>query len=105
MKNYRSAVRYSIIILIFAAFLTIYTGRLFSLQVANKYNYSVSETSTYKKYVTVKALRGRIFDRNGVLLVTNKVSYNIQINKYSVSDSKLPKTIHSLLALLKKNGI
>ncbi len=105
MKNYRSAVRYSIIILIFAAFLTVYTGRLFSLQVANKYNYSVSETSTYKKYVTVKALRGRIFDRNGVLLVTNKVSYNIQINKYSVSDSKLPKTIHSLSALLEKNGI
>lgn len=91
--------------LIFAVFLTIYIGRLFSLQVANKYNYSITETTTYKKYVTVKALRGRIFDRNGVLLVSNKVLYNIQINKYSVSDSKLPKTINSLLSLLQKNGI
>ncbi len=105
MKNYRSAVRYTVIVLIFSAFLTAYVGRLFSLQVANKYNYSVSETTTYKRYVNVKALRGRIFDRNGVLLVSNKVSYNIQINRYSVSDSRLPETIHSLLTLLKKNGI
>ncbi len=105
MKNYRSAFRYSVILIIFAVFLVAYTGRLFSLQVANKYNYNISETNTYKKYVTVKALRGRIFDRNGVLLVSNKVSYNIQINKYSISDSDLPKTVHSLLTLLKQNGI
>lgn len=105
MKNYRSKVRYSIIIIIFAVFLTIFVGRLFSLQVANKYNYSIEEETIQKRYVNIKALRGKIYDRNGVLLVSNKVSYNIQINKYGVSNSMLPDTIFRLMNLLKENGI
>lgn len=106
MKRRSIIIRYAVIIVIFISVIIFYSGKLFGLQAANKYNYSVSAGSeTFKRTVTVKAMRGRIFDRNGVLLVTNKTTYDISIDKYLVKDSELPKSLYKLIKLLDGCGI
>ncbi len=104
-NSHRSVVRYIIIVILFTLSVLLYAGNLFGLQVANKYNYTVSSETTTKRYIKVKALRGKIYDRNGVLLVSNKVTYNIEIDKYKVKDADLPESFAELFMLLDENGI
>ena len=50
-------------------------------------------------YVTVKAARGQIYDRNGVPLVTNKYAYNLVIDDQTLPDAHAARN-KALLTLL-----
>lgn len=59
----------------------VFVGRLLYLQVAGRDYYKLSEKQTYKtRTVDVMAQRGEIYDRNGVLLVRNKFTYNVSLD-------------------------
>lgn len=76
--HYRStAVR--VLFVVLAAFALLLVGRLFHLQVIKgSYHKSLSEQNSIRLQV-VKAPRGLIYDRNGVVLARNRPSYQIAI--------------------------
>lgn len=77
--------RYLIISVIFCLICVIYLGRLFYIQISGRQNRY--DTDTTVRIVTVPAVRGEIYDRNGKKLVANEYSYDLVI--YYASFSKL----------------
>ena len=75
--------RYLLIALVFCMVCVIYVGRLFYIQITgrgNRYDDGITESR-----VRIQAVRGEIFDRNGVVLVGNEYSYSLAINFASIS--------------------
>jgi len=54
--------------------------------------------------ISIKAPRGNIYDRNGVLLAENIPSFTIQILKDELNYSEFTKTAHILTRILDENG-
>ena len=105
MKKHRFVLRYSLIIFIFVASMLAFSGKLFNIQVANSYDYRIESGTVTKRYTTVKALRGKIYDRNGELLVTNRLTYNVTLNRYLLGTSNLSSSVYKLIRLFDENGI
>lgn len=72
--------RYLSIIIFFIGCCTFFTVRLVSLQIINKIPDNDTTVKTYTRYETITAVRGEIYDRNGVPLVTNDYSRSIIID-------------------------
>ncbi len=64
--------------LAFSLLVLIYIGRLFYLQIIDK-SYQLSAENNVLKFVVEYPERGLLFDRNGKLLVYNKVSYDLTV--------------------------
>ena len=63
--------------------IVVFIARLYSVQVAQAQTVS-SGGSNYTFYTQVSASRGNIYDRNGVVLVSNRASYNLTVNDYII---------------------
>ena len=75
MNNRTHTLRYLGIVAVFCLICVIYLGRLFFIQISgreNEYKADIEE-----REVTVQAVRGEIYDRNGVKLVANRYSYDL----------------------------
>lgn len=70
-----------------ALFSGILIRQLFILQIVDGEKYQKSFMLKVEKTKSINAPRGRIFDRNGKLLATNELAYNVTI-EYSFQDSK-----------------
>ena len=57
--------------------------RLFQVQILDK-EYRVTAENNALKYETIYPARGRILDRNGEVLVDNKISYDIMVTPFDV---------------------
>ena len=77
MERNKRLIRILILTLIFSVVCVVYLGKLFSVQLAGKGLYDDSGVVT--KYVTVQAMRGEIYDRNGKPLVKNSYSYDLTV--------------------------
>ncbi|MBR5569470.1 MAG: hypothetical protein IKW10_01075 [Oscillospiraceae bacterium] len=70
-----------LLLFFFVAIIAIFAFRMYDLQIietdGNTYNASTFTTKT-----RVRAARGEILDRNGVVLVSNRASYDLVINHY-----------------------
>ena len=95
LKDYSS--RKIVVIGIFILVAISFVIRLFYLQVIDN-SYKLSAENIVLRYVTQYAPRGRVFDRNGELLVYNEAAYDLMIIPRQV---KKPDT----LALCKLLGI
>ena len=82
MKKEKSGiVRYIILGAVFVAVSLIYIFRLINLQVAGQDYYSMTSPIRERtRTVRIQAMRGEIFDRNGVPLVTNDYSWEIRFD-------------------------
>lgn len=80
--------RYLIISVIFCVICVIYLGRLFYIQISGRQNQYNTDTTV--RIVTVPAVRGEIYDRNGKKLVANEYSYDlvVQYASFSKLDAK-----------------
>ena len=67
--------RYAAIAVLFCLACVIYLGRLFYIQISGRDNQYASGTTVKK--VTIQAVRGEIYDRNGNALVTNQSTYDL----------------------------
>ena len=94
-----SRFRAVMIILITALILFLYAARLFSMQIIETKG-DTDNTQTYTTLTRVKAARGDITDRNGVILVGNRASYDLVFNHYVIKSAD--NRNEQLLKLLNK---
>ena len=94
-----SKVRAIALLLVFATILSLYSIRLFNLQIIET-DGKTDNTDVYVTQTRVKAARGDILDRNGNILVGNRASYDLVFNHYVITSSD--NTNDSLMKLIEK---
>lgn len=106
MKKKRSFfARYVFLALLFLSFIMIYTARLIQLQISGQDYYTMTASSSYTyRTETIYAQRGEIYDCNGVPLVTNEYTYNIDLDSGSMPSAQAQKN-DVILSVLKEAEI
>lgn len=66
--------------LVFILMLGLVVNRLFTLQIVNGESYVTDLSDSIKQTMSVSATRGRIFDKNGVLLAYNDLAFAVKIS-------------------------
>lgn len=101
----KDSFRYLGIVIVFCFICVIYLGRLFYIQIAGRENsYS---TGTDVRTVTIQAVRGEIYDRNGVKLVENRYMYDLSVSYasfYRMGVHEKNRASLQMLDALKKYG-
>lgn len=98
------------LILVFAILVGVLINRLFGLQIINGESYVKDLSSSIQKDMSVAATRGRIFDKNGVLLAYNDLAYAVRIsdsgkyNNNAEKNEKLNASIDKTLDIIEANG-
>ena len=82
-----SRVRAIALLLVFALVMSLYSGKLFSLQIIET-DGNTDNTTVYTTVTTVRAARGDILDRNGKVLVGNRASYDLVFNHYVIKSAQ-----------------
>ncbi len=98
MGKGRRLVRILILTLTFSIVCVVYLGKLFSVQLAGKGLYGDSGITS--RLVTVQAMRGEIYDRNGKPLGTNSYFYDLNLSYTAFSRLSVFKANDTLLLLL-----
>ncbi len=83
----------------------VFFGRLVNLQFASRDVYSQTTLYTNTQTLEVPTVRGQIADRNGVPLVSNKISYDITLDKNALPAGKVNSTLYELILFLGEKGI
>lgn len=86
MPKKKFFIRYFVLLAVFIVAVFWYGGTLLNMQFARAEEYKRTIQTTYIKTFVVPALRGEIFDRNGIPLITNRNIYDIVID-----GKKMPK--------------
>lgn len=104
------------LILIFIVMAVTLIDRLFSLQIVNGESYAESLNDSIKKEMGVTATRGRIYDRNGVLLAYNDLAFAVKISDsgtyvatedksaYEVKNETINHAIDKTLSIIESKG-
>lgn len=98
------------LILVFAILVGVLINRLFGLQIINGESYVKDLSSSIQKDMSVAATRGRIFDKNGVLLAYNDIAYAVRIsdsgkyNNNAEKNEKLNASIDKTLDIIEAKG-
>ena len=92
--------RYLAIVAVFCLICVVYLGRLFYIQITQKQDDYHSGTTT--RLVTVCAVRGEIYDRNGNPLVKNRYTYDLQLSYATFASAPLSSANRTALFLLEK---
>ena len=94
-----------------AVFLILYgilTARIFYLQIVNGEETLNDFTLKIQKERTINSTRGKIYDRNGVLLAYNELAYNVTIEDVYESGSdknrRINETLLQVIDVIEKNG-
>ncbi len=72
--------RTRIVVVFLAALLALFVGVLYNLQVINGEEYLESSSNKIVQTETVSAARGEILDSQGNVLITNQVSYQVELD-------------------------
>ena len=78
--------------------------QLFNLQIINGASYREQAENKIVRTETIAAPRGEIYDRNGVLLATNELTYNVELYRTKVGIEVTNDAIRDLTDILQKNG-
>lgn len=82
----------------------IFIATLFNLQIVNGENYREQSEKRMLRTKNITAPRGEIYDRNGVILATNKLSYDVKLYKVRVSTKEQNDGILRLVEILNENS-
>jgi len=107
-RNRRSGypfIRIFFLLCLFGVTLVIFSGRLVSLQIANHSYYSELAKANANVIKPLSTTRGEIYDRNGKPLVTNKITYDIKINRSLLPYGTENEVLKNLLELFHNGGI
>ena len=97
--NYINSTNCRIYVLLLVIFLlsSLLTARLFYLQIINGEETLEEFTLKIQKERTINSSRGKIYDRNGVLLAYNELAYNVTIEDVYESGSDKNRNINETL--------
>ncbi len=96
--------RYAFIIAILIIAAAVFVYRLFDWQIVESDYYDEIAMTSTSYTVNTEALRGEIYDVNGVSLALNVTTYRVIINKLYMPDEKLNDSILSLIQLMDRCG-
>ena len=82
----------------------LYIIQLFSLQIINGASYREQAENKIVRTEYIAASRGEIYDRNGVVLATNKLAYNIELYRTKVGAELTNDAIRDLADILIANN-
>ena len=82
----------------------IFVIQLFNIQIINGASYREQAENKIVRTESISASRGEIYDRNGVLLATNKLTYNIEFYRTKVGTDLTNNAIKVLVDILESNG-
>ena len=100
-----SKVRAWVLLGIFALILTLFSFKLYQLQIIET-DGNTDNTTTYSSITRVKAARGDILDRNGNILVGNRASYDLILNHYVLLSAQgTNEHIYNLIQRCEEAGI
>ena len=92
--------RLSVLSVLMALILVLYSGQVFSLQVSNADEYIAQAKGISYRKAVIKAQRGEILDTNGREIAVNREGYNIVFNKAYFDMKTANITILKLINLL-----
>jgi len=97
--NYMNSTNGRILVLLFVITILsmVLIGRLFVLQIVNGEETLEEFTLKIQKERTINSTRGKIYDRNGVLLAYNELAYNVTIEDIYESGSDKNRNINETL--------
>src|SRR5262245_57822023 len=87
----QAGLRLQIIYYLAIAIFGVLIGRLWYLQVINWQVFADRAEANRVRILPIPAQRGAIFDRNGKVLVTSKLSYNIVLSRKDVNTKEFPR--------------
>ena len=96
--------RYAFVITVIVIVFACFAARLVQWQLAESDYYSNIALTSTAYTVKTEALRGEIYDKNGVDLAVNITGYKVVIDKIYMDDEKLNDTIVRLTDLMDKCG-
>ena len=79
MNQHRFSFRVGALIALIALMASVFSVRLYGVQVVEGRQQEAAPTGSYTYYTRVTAARGEILDRNGSVLVGNRASFNIAL--------------------------
>lgn len=82
----------------------VFIATLFNLQIINGEEYREKSEKRMLRTQTITAPRGEIYDRNGVILATNKLSYDVILYKVRVDTKKQNDGILRIVQILDENS-
>ena len=92
MNKRNNLLRYIAVGILFCAVCLVYLGRLVYLQVAGQDYYTQTpQIAVVTRKVPIQAIRGEIYDTNGVPLVTNRYTYDLQLDYAAFPKSESDK--------------
>ena len=77
--------------------------KLFFIQIVNGQQYLEKSNSRLTRETTIKAPRGNILDRNGVVLAGTNIKYSLELYKSKITEEELNNTILRTIRVLEKN--
>ncbi len=77
--------------------------QLFNLQIIHGEEYREKSSNRLTREVSVKAARGNILDRSGILLAGTKIGSSLEIYKSKIETDELNNTILNIINVLEKN--
>ena len=92
--------RGTILVLVLVVVLGFFALKLYDLQILETGGGNTNNQATFTTLTRVKAARGDILDKNGNLLVSNRASYDLNINHYVLLTAD--NTNANLLRLVKR---
>jgi penicillin-binding protein 2 len=99
-KKLRFALLY--LILILAGMLLI--GQLVKLQIIKGNDYRLASQSRLFREATTQAPRGEIFDKNGLILATNREAFKVEIVRTPIDAEQLARILLMLVEVIEKNN-
>lgn len=82
----------------------IYIVQLCNLQIVHGQEYRQQSEKKMLRNQTVYATRGDITDRNGIVLATNKYTYNVNLYKVNIDQDQQNKIISRIIDILESNS-
>ena len=82
----------------------IFIIQLFNIQIINGTSYREQAENKIVRTEAIPSSRGEIYDRNGVVLATNKLTYNVELYRTKVGIELTNDAIRDLVDILNSNG-
>ena len=106
MKSYLAKSRLVPLVLIFGMILLIFCGVLYNTQILNGSDYKARSLASNATAQTVEASRGIVTDRNGKVLISNRLTYTLVFSDEEFEgDTDCNDAIFRLLELCRSNNV